>query len=107
MPSSSSSKLTRLSEPLSCFDGVLLRIYLPLERGWTMAQFLRGEGRGPLKLNPSLLEQAGDEARQRGNFADFASEVHGPHDKHEIAFSVDVVFGEELLEHLRAVTSTA
>jgi hypothetical protein len=43
---------------LSCFDRVLLRGYLPLESGWTMAEFLRAKGVDRLKLKPFLLEQA-------------------------------------------------
>jgi hypothetical protein len=43
---------------LSCFDRVLIRGYLPLESGWTMAKFLRAKGVDRMNLKPFLLHQA-------------------------------------------------
>lgn len=48
----------RIHGVLSCFDRMLFRGYLPIMSGWSMAQFLKGQGVGNAGLKPFLLENA-------------------------------------------------
>jgi hypothetical protein len=43
---------------LSCFDRLLFRGYLPIESGWSMAEFLRSHGVDRCSLKGFLIEQA-------------------------------------------------
>jgi hypothetical protein len=48
----------RIHGVLSCFDRMLFRGYLPIMYGWSMAQFLKGQGVGNAGLKSFLLENA-------------------------------------------------
>ena len=58
MPTFLENHAEKICGTLSCFDRVLFRGYLPLENGWTMAEYLRAQGVRRADLKEFLVSQA-------------------------------------------------